>query len=361
MKIGIVTQPLCANYGGILQNYALQQILIKMGHDPITLDYLPSLSFGRYILYALKGIASLPFPSKRHKIKPYRHYLRRPKQIESFVRKNIKLTKTIPEYNKTLLRKNEIEAIVVGSDQVWRYSYNSHYIEDMYLDFAKRYSCLKMAYGASFGIEEWDYPTAKTEAVKKLVKQFDSISVREVSGVKLCKDILGIDAQYVIDPTMLLERSDYERICAKPDIYLEPYIATYVLDDNEEKEAFINSVAVVKNLPIKRMSVYSSGSTVEEWLSTIKNADFIITDSYHGSLFSIIFGKQFRAIINKDRGSDRFYSIFSKLGILNCLMDTIPNEFDNNYIIDYDQLYLTLNSLRKESMFYLSNTMGHGV
>lgn len=315
MKVGIVTQPLYANYGGILQNYALQQALKKMGHEPVTLDYMPSLSFGRYILYAGKGVLCSISPSKRHPIKPYRHFLMRPSAIDSFVRDNIVLTKTVADYSKRLLEKNGIEAIIVGSDQVWRYSYNSHYLEDMYLDFAKDYPCKKIAYGASFGVEEWDYPDSRTAEVRDLVKQFDAVSVRENSAASFCRDILGIEAQVVIDPTLLLEASDYDMFCREPACGSAPYLAAYILDRTEEKDAFISETARERGLVIKEMTVSDSGLSIEDWLSTIKNANYVVTDSYHGCLFSILFGKQFKPFINKERGADRFRTLFDRLDL----------------------------------------------
>ena len=344
MKIGIVTQPLYANYGGILQNYALQQVLKQMGHDPVTLDYMPSLSLGRYILYAGKGLLCALSPNKRHPIKPYHHYLQRPASIDSFVCCNINLTRTIPEYNKRLLEKNGIEALIVGSDQVWRYSYNSHYLEDMYLAFAKDYPCIKLAYAASFGVEKWDYPAAKTFEAKELIKQFRSVSVRENSAAHMCQEIFDVKAQVVLDPTLLLDASDYERFCSRPELDSSPYLAAYILDMNEEKEVLISTTAKERGLAIKKMSVSEKSDSIEEWLSTIRNAEYIITDSYHGCLFSLLFNKQFRVLINKERGEDRFLTLFERLGI----KDSVP---------DYDLVKSQLNEFRKQSIRFLLDSL----
>lgn len=312
MRVGIITQPLYANYGGILQNYALQHVLKKMGHTPVTLDYMPSLSFGRYLLYAGKGALCALLPSRRHPIKPYHHFLQRPSDIASFVDNSISVTKTISHYSKGILKKYGIEAIIVGSDQVWRYSYNSHYIEDMYLAFAQDYPCRKLAYGASFGKESWDYPDVRTKEAKELIRQFDAVSVRENSGVVLCKDNLGIDAQVVLDPTLLLDATDYEKFCSKPDDNSVPYIAAYILDKTEEKDTFVAEKRKELGLEVKEMTVSEFGQSIEDWLSTIRNAEFVITDSYHGCLFSIVFGKPFKVFINNERGADRFHTVFDR-------------------------------------------------
>ena len=311
MRVGIVTQPLYANYGGILQNFALQQVLRKMGNTAVTLDYMPSLSFGRYLLYAGKGVLCALSPSRRHPIKPYHHFLERPADIASFVKQHIATTSTVSHYSKQILKKYGIEALIVGSDQVWRYSYNSHYIEDMYLAFAKDFPCRKLAYGASFGVEYWDYPAARTAEAKNLVKQFDAVSVRENSAAVLCKENLGVEAQMVLDPTLLLEPSEYERFCSKPGTGAPPYIATYILDKTEEKDTFVAEKSRECGLKVKEMTVSESGQSIEDWLSTIRNADFVITDSYHGCLFSILFGRPFKVFINQERGADRFMTLFN--------------------------------------------------
>ena len=348
MRVGIITQPLYANYGGILQNYALQQVLIKMGHEPVTLDYMPSLSFGRYILYAGKGILCTLFPNKRHLIKPYKHFLERPEKINAFVRDNIILTKTIPDYSKRVLEKYGIEALIVGSDQVWRYSYNSHYIEDMYLAFAKDFQCSKIAYAASFGVEKWNYPDNKAVEVRELIKQFNAVSVREDSGVDICREGLGVDAVTALDPTLLLDMSFYERFCTAPSPSEPAYLAAYVLDMTEEKTEYIKKVADAKGLEVRMMTVSEAGISIEAWLSSIRNADYVITDSYHGTLFSIIFRKQFQTFINKKRGADRFNTLFGKINLQNQSTEA-P--------IDYASVYTELEKLKEQSLSFISSAL----
>lgn len=357
MKVGIVTQPLYANYGGILQNYALQQVLKEMGHTPVTLDYMPSLPFGRYLLYAGKGLLCSLLPSKRHPIKPYQRFLERPEAIDAFVHNNIDKTETIPGYSQKVLRKNGIEALIVGSDQVWRYAYNANALEDMYLAFAQGYPCRKIAYAASFGVEKWDYPEERSAKVAALAGLFDSVSVREDSAVDICRRNLGVEARIVLDPTLLLEASYYEKFCHEPDPEEEPYLAAYVLDLNEEKRAYIRAVAESRNLEVRHMTVSDKGEPVEEWLSAIRNAEFVITDSYHGSLFSIIFEKQFQTIINKERGADRFRTLFSRLGLEGRLLDDIPSKPSSLLPTDYATVQRELHRLQEESLSFIQESL----
>ena len=343
MRVGIVTQPLYANYGGILQNYALQQVLKRIGHEPVTLDYMPSLSLGRYLLYAGKTFICSLSPNKRNPLKPYSHYLKRPAEIKAFVEGNITLTKTIPDYTERILKKYGIEALIVGSDQVWRFAYNSHYLEDMYLAFAKDFDCPKVAYAASFGVERWDYPEDKTEEARTLIKQFKVVSVREKTAVDLCCDYLRVESKVVLDPTLLLKASDYQQFCSDNSTEA-PYLAAYVLDNNKEKKAFIERIAREKGLNVKMMTVSESGCSIEDWLSTIYNSSFVVTDSYHGTIFAILFEKQFHTFINKERGTDRFLTLFEMLAI-------------EDGPIDYDVVSSRLVMLRQESLSFIAKNL----
>ena len=131
MKIGILTQPLKANYGGILQNWALQQVLIKLGHEPITIDLLPQPSLSRFILSTVKSLILWFIPSKRRKFVRW-HYKRSP-LFEKFVENKIKKTDVCHRYSMELVRKYHLDALIVGSDQTWRPLYNKNVLYDMFL------------------------------------------------------------------------------------------------------------------------------------------------------------------------------------------------------------------------------------
>ena len=357
MRVSIVTEPLHGNCGGVLQNYALQQILKGWGHSPITLNYMPSLSVGRYILYVCKALLCIPFPSLRHSIKPYKRYLSRPPLVDAFIRNNITLTEVIPRYTERILKKVHTEAIVVGSDQVWRYAYNKRSLEDMFLAFAKNYNCLKTTYAASFGLTTLDYPPRSEKRIKKLIKQFQAISVREESGVSLCRNKFGVGAVTVLDPTLLLQPSVYEQFCVSPESGSSPYLAAYVLDMSKEKSEYIKAVAQAKGLSIQLLRISNGDFSIEKWLSIIRFADFVITDSYHGSIFSILFERQFQTIINRKRGSDRFITLFNKLDIQDRLLESTNLTFCSNTVIDYSRVSRLLKSLREESLLYLQSSL----
>lgn len=314
MKIAVLTQALLNNYGGLLQNYALQKVLKKMGHDVITIDfkqknhYKPLLSvlFCRISAKILKlfGI------NNRKSCSIPRFQNRRP-VMDMFVKEHISVTRSVSKYSIQILKKYGIEACVVGSDQVWRPIYN-HFLEDMYLKFAKDFPVKKIAYAASFGVDEWEYSETQTQECRILAKSFNAISVRESSGVDLCFKNFNVQATLVLDPTLLLEKSEYLDLCSGVARNTERYLAVYVLDLDETTRHLCESVAKDRNLTLKIFSANIHATlTIPEWLAMFRDSSYVVTDSFHGTVFSIIFEKEFKCIYNENRGSARFETLLN--------------------------------------------------
>lgn len=332
MKIGIITQPLLNNYGGILQNYAMQQVLKTLGHEPVTIDYVAHYNIKTIAVHNIKTIMLLLTGKSKRKFISY--YRKRNSEIEAFVAKNISLTKPIKRYGESVLKENNIEALVVGSDQVWRREYNND-LYAMYLSFAK--VGLKISYAASFGIDYWNYSDEQTKECAILAKQFKAVSVREESGIKLCNDYLGVDAVNVLDPTLLLPKEEYEKLCVsveKPD---EPTLYAYILDINQEKREFLSKIAAEKNLALKIVQADNNAKlSVPQWIAMFRDAEFIVTDSFHGTLFSIIFRKDFLTIGNKGRGMSRFTSVLPKFGLEERLVNDFSTDFQAKTEINWN-------------------------
>ena len=309
-NIGILTQPLLNNYGGVLQNFALQVVLKKNGFFPCTMDWLPPKKpMYVYIRSWIKTVVLRILGRKRPFAKIQKKCVRKT-YFDDFVQEFIKTTSCSRDIASTF--SNEFSAIIVGSDQVWRPEYNYN-IKNMFLDFCQKKKHLKrISYAASFGVDTWEYSPKQSEMCAALAKKFDSISVREKSGVKLCKEHLGVDATWVLDPTLLLTKEDYLPICEKVPICNERYLAVYALDENEELTAAYESEAKAHGLKIKKFHADSkSVLSVPEWLAMFRDASFVVTDSFHGTVFSIIFEKNFKCVYNKDRGAARFESLLN--------------------------------------------------
>lgn len=307
MKIGIVTQPLKSNYGGILQNWALQQVLKKLGHEPITIDALPrDVTYKYFIVQNILSIIALFIPGKKRRFIPL--YMHRPSLFDDFVKKHIVTTETMKVRTSSVLRKYSIDAIIVGSDQVWRPLYNIGCEMDPFLGFAKDFKGIKASYAASFGTEFWEYTEKQTRDCKSLIKNFKKVSVREPSGIDLCKKYLGVEADLVLDPTLLLSKVDYmELIDSTPKYCDKPFLAAYVLNGNDNISQKVKQKAAELNLkPIIFTADCDASLAIEQWLSIFRDADYIITDSFHGSIFSFIFNKDFEYVANNKRGASRF-------------------------------------------------------
>ncbi len=343
MKIGILTLPLHTNYGGILQAYALQTVLERMGHEAwvIHKDYTPKFRMPLWkkpIVYS-KRVFKKVFVDSRTEIFLERQrkseYPVVKKNIDAFIKKNIKLLKV---EKLSDLPENLFDAIVVGSDQVWRYKEIKNTLhedaQDAYLDFAKSWKVRRIAYAVSFGVDQWEYPSTVTEKCKKLVSLFDAISVREDSGVRLCREYLNCDSIRVLDPTMLLTASDYCALFSgnqnNSNSKKRNTLAYYILDDSKYKRTIIDRIAKERNLTPFRVNenlfdIYAPlderiKPPVENWLRGLYEADFIVTDSFHGCVFSIIFNKPFIAIGNSKRGLARFQSLLKTFGLMNNLI-----------------------------------------
>ena len=240
MKIGILTQHFLLNYGGIIQNFALQQVLMKLGHTPLTFEHDTCYSRTRWFLRTVKHI--LRMRSFRN-LPVYPIYKGRigNKNFIKFVLKNIKSV-PVTDFTPSLTAQYGIDAYVVGSDQVWRPAFNlGPRLGNMFLDFADD-KVKKFSYAASFGCREWEYTKDKEKTCSRLAKRFDAISVREASAVDLCKNHFGVDAALVLDPTLLLNKEDYEKVCNDIPKKREAYFCLFLGSWRECDDCSLKSV-----------------------------------------------------------------------------------------------------------------------
>ena len=356
MKVGIVTQPLKNNYGGILQNYALQQILLRLGHNPITIDYRPENSFIRYLLAQCKTILLFFIPSRRRQFTKFRKTQSRFPQMSEFVSKHITTTRRLNYVNKHIVKKYELDAICCGSDQVWRPMYND--LLFTFLSFVKSKKIKRIAYAASFGVDKWEYTPKQTMKYSQLAQKFDAISVREKSGIALCKDYLNVNAVEVLDPTLLLTEEQYLPLCNTIPFCKKKIMFVYILDMTDKKRQFIERIAKEKNLEIHFFSADANlTASIDQWISSFRDACYVVTDSFHGTVFSIIFRKPFVSIVNKQRGGDRFVSLLSKLGLTDRMIDVEKDVFFHDYDINWTDITNILEEEQGNSIDFLKNIL----
>jgi hypothetical protein len=377
MKIGILTFPLRENYGSILQAYALQTTLKRMKHEVWLIDRRwknDDRSLWRkvgsiikqFILYVISN-------SNNRTLLPY--WLILEYKIMKFKKKYTSPTTLAIWSNKSLqkiVEKHKFDAYVVGSDQVWRLAYSPN-IANYFLDFVKDKKNIKrIAYAVSFGVDHWEFTEHQTRIYADLIKKFDAISVREDSGIKLCKEYLGVDAIHLLDPAFLLDKSDYimlvENAKEPPSV---GNLHAYILDSTNTKSEIIRFIADKLHLspfsmmfqPItKETQHHMAGSkypSITKWLRSFMDADFVVTDSFHGCVFSIIFNKSFVVIGNEERGMARVHSLLS----LTSLEERLINSYDDllkmnwNINITWEKINKRLAEKRKESIAFLMNNL----
>lgn len=371
MKIGILTQPLHSNYGGLLQNYALQQTLVRAGHEVETIDWGGGSGLHE-TLYRIKiRVLHTLFPNKYPQLK-YRPNKKERAIIQRnthhFINTYINHTEAMHSYEEFVKQasKGKYDAYVVGSDQCWRPCYNA-FLSSMFLDFVQDKQVKRIAYAASFGTDKWEFTPQQTAVCVPLAKKFDMVSVREDSGVKLCKENLGVDAVHVLDPTMLLTKEEYIQLIEKEK---EPKsngtLFNYILDPDAKKSVFIQKVAKAKGLKAFQVLPKCQTETrtkedvknrigdcvfpgVTTWLRAFMEADMTIVDSFHGMVFSIIFNKPFWAIGNVSRGMSRFTSLLKMFHLEDRLLDADNlDDVDFSKPIDWTMVNGILEEKRRE-------------
>lgn len=324
MKIGILTITPNIGFGGIMQAYALKTILESLSNDVQIINYTtPDTVKGR-ITYFAKAIVK-QFRGEFVKFSPKSEYIYRSQNVRPFIEQHLNFSQRVS--NAKQLRElinNSYDAVIVGSDQVWRPMYvlgiQNYFFKGVH-DKTK-----KIAYAASFGVSDWEFTEEETNLCSKLLKSFSYVSVRENSGLKLVREELKYrDNVYCdLDPTMLVDILAYESFLNK-DNNTPSNVFTYILDSTADKNLLVKGVLEKTGMALNEFNTNAENPnkslkervapSVESWLNGIYNANFVITDSFHGCVFSILFNKPFVVYVNMNRGAERFISILSLLGL----------------------------------------------
>ncbi len=370
MNVGILTLSIHGNYGGVLQNYALNAVLRKNGINALTIEY-KKLKHQRLKIKVFRVLRNI---GGRYIIKSLSYY--NPKfaflyHIRTFADRYIPLTKVLKTKTELEEISKKYDAIIVGSDQVWRYVFIYDDVATYFLDFVNNASTKRIAYAASIGVDNNEYPIKDLEVIRELYPRFDAVSVREKSSVELINSLWAEypKAEHVLDPTMLLEADDYRKIIHKAVNVKHAGIGMlfyYVLDMTEDKMSNILKLSAEKNL--QSYTIYSSNGVelqkilragftqeIEQWLSCINDADFVVTDSFHGCVFCILFSKQFVVYGNKERGQSRFTSLLHLFGLEDRIIDVnqSTDEITALPMIDYEKVKSILRMEREKSLNFL--------
>lgn len=370
MKIGILTLPLYTNYGGVLQAYALQQTLKKIGHDVFHIEtndnrsfvHLSSFKFYKW-WYTTRLLKELLY---RDQVMKEQHRAFKKEWLDArlmvkFINEKLSC-KYVREFEE--LQLEGFEVLVVGSDQIWRPKYFKN-IEDAFLGFAEKWDIKRVAYAPSFGVDHWEYSTEQTVRCSSLLRKFDNVSVREQGGVALCKEMLDVTATCQLDPTMLVSAQAYKALVTKSKKATSFQLVTYILDLTDEKVRAIERVSNFENVSpieigkhINGVENHKTEKSIENWLQQFMHADFIITDSFHGCVFALLFHKPFLVFGNAERGLSRFTTLLNLFQLEARMVKSIEGvEQQYNEPIDWNKVDRILNSEKAKAIQFITESL----
>lgn len=362
MKIDIITLHRAQNYGSVLQAFALQKQIEKLGHQAYILDYYPERYTNKGLLKRLKNKSSRfnnPLVLLIAKLLIYPSYLKKGIQFNKFMH-YLNLEKPSFATNEEGMgRFTDADAYCAGSDQIWNSHWNEGVEKALFLDFVPK-GKLCFSYAASIGLS--NIPANEIDDTKLLLDKFEFLSLREDKGVELVKELGRTDAVQCLDPTLLMSMEEWS-LYADDSYKGKEYVLTYNLHHDPEIDKCAKAIASKYHLQIRNISynwhdIVRHGHldwcpTVEGFLGLIKNAKYVVADSFHATAFSIIFEKPF-VVITPEVASSRLSSLLKMLG----LDDHNINKFTSLKVIEQPIDYIRVKSIiatkQRESISYLN-------
>lgn len=356
-RIGIITIVRVNNYGAELQAYATQEALCKMGYDAEIIDYLFYKNKDHKSTHASRPVFHMPLKKRLAEwLFPKREWLKsliqknnfasvREERFIRFHRDNTHFSQTYCSYDELLNVKLTYDAYIVGSDQVWNPGVYSS-LDPYFLKFAPK-GKKKFSYASSIGVSS--LPEYTHAYYNEALNGLDAISVREENAVGLVKNVSGRDAQWVLDPTLLLNAEEWQHVARQEKGIPEKYILLYELTPCPFLKTLAKHIADMKGYKVVRINKDSNRVEADddiinvmdagpaEFLGLFKNADFIVTNSFHGTAFSINFNKPFYVVTPARKANNsrqqsilRLFELSDRLLLEN---STLPTEkmLDVNY------------------------------
>ncbi len=375
MKTGILTFHYAHHYGAQLQAYALMKAIMRLGMECDIINYVRKDNVEGSRLFK-KGLSIGSLLSNANTLLNYGKLKKRYNRYNHFVQKEMKLSERFyGSYEELCSDPPVYDAYVCGSDQIWNPLIfgEKTYDPAFFADFAK--SGRRVAYAPSFGISS--IPEDKREQLRKYIDKFDSLSVREKQGEKILQEVTGRGSVTVLDPTLLLNTDEWSTIAAVPDIR-EPYILCYFITDARKYSGFVQTISDKYKMPVvslcgsrrvvpqTRHKVLDAGP--REFLGLFAEASVVLTDSFHGTVFSINFNKEFfcfESATNSEKTvNSRLHNILEKVGLLSRIFSVTADtgEFcrftgDNTAGINYHEVRRILEQERGISIKYLKDSL----
>jgi polysaccharide pyruvyl transferase WcaK-like protein len=351
LNTALITFHRAVNYGAVLQAYALQTAIKQCGTTADIIDYHCPYITSVYRPYDVSLQSSLTDKIKKYIKSP--QLRKKGAAFEAFVKKNLVLTKSYNADNNLQALNNSYDCFLTGSDQVFNLDISggdAHYLLD-FADDGKK----KCAYAASFG---YDFvPPKYIEKTKKLLSRFDDLTVRESSGLNILQS-LGIgNGAVAADPTLLLQAEQWDKIAALPADAPKKYVLVYAMDNCVYTLSKARQLAKIKGCKLvlvnptlrQRLNCRDfkqyNAIAPDEFVGLFKNAEMVVTNSFHGTAFSIIYGVPFYSEASNKKKAARIIDLLDALNIKNRLLPNVTNDD-----MDWDEISANLNKLRETSL-----------
>lgn len=363
MQIRTITCHDVYNHGASLQAYALQTYLESLGHDVRIIDYKPDYLSGHYSLWSVDNpIYNKPIIKQLYllaKLPKRLIALKRKKKFDEFSHKFFKLTQRYNNYEELKKNPPQADVYIAGSDQIWNTLFQNGRDAAFYLDFVPKTS-KRFAYAASFATK--DVTEECRSFVIKMLQNFDAISIRESISLPLLESLGRNDGIAVCDPVFLLSREQWNSIISSNRIH-EKFLLVYDTEGSEKIKIIAKKLAKAKNLKIYNVSASKLSYTDKDlWASgpldfiqLIRDSQFVISNSFHASAFSMIFERDF-CVVNRSEGiNERMNSLLSDFGLSERLVNNYSDELMSS--INYHDINKKIEIIISNSKKYLNNSL----
>lgn len=361
MNVGVITYHRSNNYGAQLQSYAMVRVLMQMGHNAEIID-CNTIGSGKIFHWNFQSVRGFMGAFRNNALSLLTEFKRK-KLFKTFVESYIPKSRECFTQKELLDVVKQYDYIITGSDQVWHPQIcegKKFFFLDLPIPSSR-----KIAYAPSFGLD--DYTENEVEQYMPLIDDIGHLSVRETTGNMILEKYLGRKAQEVVDPTMLLQKKEWEDLTPPPKY--ERYLLYFtILDEPCGMDNFVREIADKHGLKILRIGtvrdILKSGfinarvSGPKDFLSLVRYADMVITSSFHGFVFSILFQKEVLCVLNNNDRNSRLKDLAQKLGMISRIVLN-PSQYDAASIspIDYKKVEIQLIEMRENSLKFLENAI----
>jgi len=369
MKIGIITIHSAHNYGSVLQAYALQEELKKFSNDVEVINYRPKYFEEKYKMFSIgiysnyKGVVNkvIHFAWRILMIKcRYTKY----KKFENYIKNRYNLTKRYSTYEELENEKFDYNVVFCGSDQIWNTDITEGFDKSFYLGFCDD-KVKKASYAASVARKEIDYKYE--EEYKKYISRLEHVALREESSRDIIQKYTEKPVMVTVDPTLLHNKEKWDEIAQESNLKIkDKYILVYVLEDNEQMVKIVNAISEYLGVQVISLSkkkrfnneTIFSNAGPEDFVNLFKNAEFVITNSFHGTIFSLIYEKKNCIIPHKTRGA-RMCDLMKKVGLEKRVITNYDelNLEEINKDIDYNLVNKKIEEEREKAEEYIRNVL----